>query len=349
MKDNILIDKETNNVTINIPYTLTYRLSELDKILDHVNLAKALKEKDLGICMVIIESEFLADGHWDDPAFMHKTNNLMVCEAHEEARKEINYKYLRDAELEEFIKNEELPTWRYNYQDESKEKNGRIFKFEVQDAIFEYQEMRELVQIMERRLQDAGKYLLDEGGYIIHEDDAKYIEGLGEVGEVVFDEDGYAVVTDPEVIAKQRELVLRRMLKPRVNTKHERVYDMPDPFCHWDSRSSWHQFFIVTDKKNNEVLINRGCSGSSGAREENGRWSHAFAYLSKEYGVETPTFHLKYDEHNQLKFVKKYDEFKTLPYDLCGNYQVDNYRAVDALFEGKKIKSILIDRWCKEI
>lgn len=345
MKDNILIDKETNNVTINIPYAVTYRLSGIDKIFNHVELATALKDKGLETCMVIIESEHLADEHWDDPLCMQKTNNIMISEAHEEARKEINYRYFRDAELKSFIESEQLPTWKYNYKDESQEKERRAFRFLVEDAIFEYQEMLLLVQIMERRLQDASKFKLDEGGYLIHEEDAGFVEGSE---KLTFDEDGYAVITDPIAIEKQRELVLRRMLKPRVNTKHERVYNMPDPFCYWDSRSSWHQFFLVTDKKNNEVLINRGCGGSSGAREENGRWSHAFAHLSKEYGIETPTYHLKYDEHNQLKFIKKYDEFRTLSYDLCGNYRVDDYKTVDALFEGKKIKSANMEKWYKE-
>ena len=126
---------------------------------------------------------------------------------------------------------------------------------------------------------------------------------------------------------------------------------MPSPFAHWDSRSFWHQFFAILDKRTNQIVIHRGNSGSSGAREYNGRWAHTFCHLAVHHKVETPTYHLIYDEHNKLKLHAKYEDFRSLHYDLTGNYHVESYKETDKLFEGRKVDSAALpklNRWWSE-
>ena len=354
MRELFVIDQETGNVAINIPYNTVYANGKLiDSSSDfrdgdvHKRIAASLSHlidtEDYKTCMIIIESEHLADEHWDNPIHMHKTNNVIACEGIESARRELGYNhYFTQDELAKFIKDENLPTWRANFEDKEEnrylEKEKRDFKFEVEDAIFEYQVNCKMVEIIVKEYIDASKYKMDEYGYLIYRDDLDDADLVSEIARgTLFDEDGYALETDPNSIEKQKQLVLHRYLKPRVHTKHERVYHLPDPFNHWDGRSFWHQFFLVLDKKNNEILIHRGNTGSSGAREDNGKWAHTFAYLSKEYSKETPTYHFNYDKNNQLKMVAKYDEFKTLQYDLSGNYN-SSHGVVDGLFKGKIIE-----------
>lgn len=324
-------DEITKEVKIDIPYELVYRLDYLNKKYHHKEIADVLaaeiaKGRKLKTHMVIIEDASLADEHWDDPQYMHKTNQLLVCEAMGEARSELTNKYYRGAELTKFMEKHNLLTWRYNYQPE--EDDERQFKFEIEDAVFEYQIMAQMVKNIMATLENA-KYKLDEYGYPVeHEDDPDDLEEI------------YSLETDPVVIEKQKEILLERLLSPRMHTRHERVYSMPEPFSHWDERSFWHQFFFVEDEDEKTILCHRGNGGSSGAREDNGRWAHTFAYLSKVHGIETPTYHLQYDSHNKLNLIKKYDEFKSFQYDLSGNYPLENFREDRSLFDDRIIPCI---------
>lgn len=316
------------------PYKREYSLDFLNTLYHHAELSEALapliKEGHVETQMIIIESQRLADEYWDDPKYMHKTNHLCFCEAQQDARKELVNRYFRTEALVKFSTDNDLSTWKYNYKEQ--EEKERIFKFEVEDAIFEYQERLKIAETVIDAVKEAETYLFDECGYVQCKDDMNNVEG------VEFDDEGYALVKDPEVIKQQRDSILHRLLKPKMMTEHARVYDMPDPFCHWDYRSFWHQWFAIVDKRTNQIVIHRGNSGSSGAREENGRWGHTFCHLAKVHGIETHTSHLLYNKHNQLELRASYDTFKSLRYDLCGNYQVESYSEVDKLFEGRYLE-----------
>jgi hypothetical protein len=69
------------------------------------------------------------------------------------------------------------------------------------------------------------------------------------------------------------------------------------------------------------TLVQRGGNGSSGTREENGRWAHTFGLLASKYGIETPTYFMRYDAHNVWKKEFELETFATLGRDLSGNYQ----------------------------
>jgi len=219
---------------------------------------------------------------------------------------------MNNLQRDEFIAKYELPTWKYNYKTE--DTNERKFIHKLEDEIFEFQENVEIFDIISLEKENA-KYKLDEDLYPVENENEEFI-----------------LETDPKVVERQEKALIERMLAPRTQTLHERIYDMPEPFNHWDSRSFWHQFFFIEDKEENKCKYVRGNSGSSSSREYNGRWTHSFAYAAKR-DIKIPTFHLIYDQHNQLKHHTQYDEFKCLPYDVSGNYQ-SNRSEINELFSG---------------
>ena len=312
-----IITNEAGLITVEQEYPLVYSFSDTkwDAGSQHIKMAEWLFEnkEHLSTYMVIVESEHLADEHFEDPAYIHKTNTIGMCRAEEEARKSMGNRWFKDTELTAIIEKKEFPTWRYNYQEQPKEE--RDFKRQIEDALFSYQEQKEMIKIIISEL-NAAKYKLDEEGFILE-----------------YDDDDNHLETDPQQVEKNRELLLERLLMPHIWTEYKRVYAMPNPFSHWDSRSFWHQFFFVENHKTKETLWDRGHGGGSGTRESNGRWSHTFAYLEKMFGVRTPTWHLIYNSHNQLVPHANYDSFKSLRYDLTGNYDWD-YKESKELFEG---------------
>lgn len=298
-------------------YPLAYHLEQLRGLYTHDQIADMLMQEGdrYRFYMCVVTCDRLADEHWDDPAYLRKENNICVCEAREDARRDLVNKYMSDEELKAFIKKQEYPTWKYNYKEQPE--NERGFVRLLEDSIFEYQQLVGMVGVV-RQVLSMAKYALDADGYPIE------VENENE-------EDEYKTITDPEVIERQENMLLERYLKPRVYTSCERVYDMPAPFNYWDSRSFWHQFFFVEDLKSEVTFYARGQGGSSGCREVNGRWVHTFGTLAKKYGVAVPTFRLNYDEHNQLWLKDSYPGFRCCHYDMIGNYQASYSEAEDLL------------------
>lgn len=298
---------------------------------DHVKIAEelALRGDKIKLYMVIIESERLADEHWDDPEYLQRTNYIGACDALVEARKELTNKYYDQKQLSELMEKHNLHTWKYNYQEQPEKE--RKFIFEVEDVLFNYQILRKKLEIIEGYLKSA-ECKLDEEGYLIEDDN----------GDTIIED-------DPKAVAAQKERLLEGLLMPKVLTEYKRVYAMPHPFNHWDERSFWHQFFFIEDTEHQETFYARGQGGSSGCREQNGRWAHVFAWLANHYGMEATTWHLTYNPHNQLVFNASYEAFRCLQYDLSGNYHVPSYQSVDELFAGKIIEPLRKFRGWEEI
>lgn len=312
---NILVN-EAGLVTIEQAYPLVYSFSDekWDPGSDHIKMAEWLAEhKDhISTHMFIVEAERLADEHLEDPKYLQRTSDIGACEARIRARSALTNKWLRDEKLDELIKKNEFPTQKYNYKEQPE--GERLFIREIEDALFRYQETKEMILEVMRRLDDT-KYKLDEDGYVIEDDNEDLI-----------------LETDPTAIENNKEKILDQLLMPKVLTEYKRVYAMPEPFNHWDARSFWHQFFFVENHKTKETIWDRGQGGGSGSRESNGRWAHTFAHLEKVFGIKTPTWHLIYNPHNQLVFHAEYASFKCLSYDLTGNYHWD-YKKSDELFK----------------
>ena len=311
----ILVD-DAGLVTLEQAYPLVYSFSDgkWDPGSDHEKIAAWMNEnkEHLSAYMFIVESEYLADEHIDDPKYLQRTNHIGACDAVIEVRRELTNKWFRDEKLDELIKKNNLYTWKYNYKEQPE--GERRFKLEIKDALFRFQENREMVLRVMGRLDDT-KYKMDEDGYVLEDENEDLV-----------------LETDPTVIEQNKKKILDQLLMPKVLTEFKRVYAMPEPFNHWDERSFWHQFFFVENHKTKETIWDRGQGGGSGSREANGRWAHTFAHLEKVFGIKTPTWHLIYNPHNQLVFHAEYDSFKCLPYDLTGNYHWD-YKKSDELFE----------------
>lgn len=331
------INPETNIVSLEFVYPLQYGSYMKFDLIGHEELAKVIiAEKDslnqpkrFIPTMVLIESETLEDDLWENPDYMKKTNNVIICEAREEVRRTLINRYMDREELDSFIDKNALPTWKYNDRDQPSYE--RKFKYELEEAIFEYQEDLALVDIIETILETS-KYVLDEELYPIMPEDEDCEEPLLE--------------SDPDKVKRNRNQLLERHLKPRVGTTFKRVYAMPHPLNHWDCRSYWHQFFCIEDLLEEQTTVFRGNWGGSGSREINGRMAHTFAHLTRNYGVVIPTYHLCYTGRNQLEHIATYNTFKCFPYDLVGNYP-GTHKNVDILFDGMIIPTRRALRECE--
>jgi hypothetical protein len=107
---------------------------------------------------------------------------------------------------------------------------------------------------------------------------------------------------------------------------------MPAPFCHWDSRNRFQQWFFI--RRGDSIEYHQGGSGSSQQRETQGRYGHVFATLSARHGKRIPTHVLMYSETNRLLMVRKYDTFKAVNEELVGNYHAD-WGETGSLFSGR--------------
>lgn len=110
---------------------------------------------------------------------------------------------------------------------------------------------------------------------------------------------------------------------------------MPKPFCYWDARNRWQQFYFM--RHGNETYWVRGGSCASGLREEHGRFAHAFAAASR-IRDDIPTFIYQYTSKNEfvLKDVKK--AFVAVDQDLTGNYRGIDEADSGILFHERRIK-----------
>lgn len=106
----------------------------------------------------------------------------------------------------------------------------------------------------------------------------------------------------------------------RIENRYHRRYDMPEPFCHWDTRNRWQQYYFAKDK-NNVFRYAQGGSGGSEQRYRHGFYGHLFALLNAHNPI--PTYFYDYDTNNNFKFKRKEDSLWLNHFDLIGNFQID--------------------------
>lgn len=117
---------------------------------------------------------------------------------------------------------------------------------------------------------------------------------------------------------------LRRILAPRTQRRWERIYDMPEPFNHWDSRNLWEQYFFIRPLISDPITFYcHGGSASSHQRYVQGLMGHTFCLLEHKYGLTIPMDIYCYNESNEFTRTKRYARFKTMNLELSGNYKVD--------------------------
>lgn len=101
-----------------------------------------------------------------------------------------------------------------------------------------------------------------------------------------------------------------------IEYEYFRKYKMPNPFCNWDDRNTWQQFYFAKDKEGS-FYYEHGGSGSSQQRFCHCIYGHLFAVINEEKPV--PTYFFKYDSRNRFLFERKEDTLWLNFHDLLIN------------------------------
>ncbi|RPI79348.1 MAG: hypothetical protein EHM45_03240 [Desulfobacteraceae bacterium] len=135
--------------------------------------------------------------------------------------------------------------------------------------------------------------------------------------------------------SRKKKLTMKRLTKPRIKTRRERRYDLPEPLDFCDSRNSYQQYFFIPEDK----TICQGGSGSSGQREVQSAYGYAFALVNKEYKI--PSYLFIHDRNNELRFIDSIDRLCLVPNDVGSNYSLDRQTA-DTLMQESSRSNISI-------
>lgn len=106
----------------------------------------------------------------------------------------------------------------------------------------------------------------------------------------------------------------------RIENRYRRRYDMPAPFCHWDTRNRWQQYYFAKSP-NNIFRYAQGGSGGSEQRYRHGFYGHLFALLNAHNPI--PTYFYEYDANNNFKFKRKEGSLWLNHFDLTGNFKIN--------------------------
>jgi hypothetical protein len=280
-----------------------HRPGSFDRV-DHEAIAKDIADAGYTVASVVVVCQDLRQELRDNPKYMHITNDIGISQVQFEARKRLMNKPMGQEEVQGLIAKFELPTWKKNYGEDRDEADGQ-FKTQLLDAIFEAQEQIGIFEIMEELKRECRW---------------DYDEETDEERE-----------RSEEEAQREWEQIRLEQVMPQVLTEFERVYRLPEPFCFWDPRNRFQQWYFV--QKPDVVEYYQGGSGSSQQRETQGRYAHTFATLSRRFGKKIPTTVLRYTGENKLQLVKEYSTFRAIGEELTGNYKADA-RDKEKLFEG---------------
>ena len=196
------------------------------------------------------------------------------------------------------------------------EKENEQFKNNLVDKVYHTQVKLLEFELLENYKRTA-KYKVDQ-----------------ETGEYVEDENGELIELSEDEWLQAWDALILELTMPRTIIEYKRKYNyMPEPYCHWDYRNFWQQYFFIED--GNDNLYACGGTGSSSQREINGLMTHTFATLTKQYNKQIPTLIYEYNEHNEFILINSYESFKTLPHELNGNYRNEriNHETIKELFQ----------------
>jgi len=346
------IDKNKKIIDIKfnkeILYNKDYSTDNYLKV-DHKEIAYKIYKNNYKTSSVIILCDRLKDNLYNNPKYMQKTNNIYISKIKQIVRKELNNNYFNNEQLKEIFNKEKYPKIKINY-DVNKfdynpidlyDRNGiklkigieyfqRInnkeyeenqkFVFDLEDKLFETQEMLKIADILER-----------EKKYCIY----GYDEETEEDFRIAFKEwdkykknnknkknnNEYREKWIEEYEKKLWDEKKWELFKPEIVSNYNRIYNMPNIFKHYDSRNIFQQWFLI--EKEDGVDFCYGGSASSESRENMGRYAHTFAYLKDKYNIDTQTYITKYDQLNNFILLKKYNTFKIINRDLYGNYKAN--------------------------
>jgi len=268
---------------------------------DHDRRAAALARGDSRFASILMLIAPLKDGLLDDPRYVRKTNHILVSEVEEEARKRIINRYFSEKEVVRLLRQREIPL-----RESSVVPDDGSFKRKLIDLVWEAQKNSHIPEIVE---------------VLRAETRFEYDETKDEEREL-----------SPAAFRKAWEKRRLEIFLPRAETELRRVYSMPEPFCFWDPRNPFQQWFFIDDGET--ISYAQGGPGGSGQREAMGRYAHLFVTLAKRHRREAPTDVLQYTEANELKLLQHFDRFMVLNRDLTGNYQAES-AGVARQFKGR--------------
>jgi hypothetical protein len=114
----------------------------------------------------------------------------------------------------------------------------------------------------------------------------------------------------------KKKISSRKINAPRIEVRRERLYEMPQPLCWWDSRNRYQQYFVMPSRK---AVCQGGGAGSS-QRETQSLFGLAFSLVDSQKRI--PTHILVYDRHNELLFVITVNRLCLVANDVGSNYDL---------------------------
>ncbi len=268
---------------------------------DHDRRAAELARGDSRFASILMLIAPLKDGLVDDPRYVRKTNHILVSEVEEEARKRIINRYFSEKDVVRLLRKKGIPL-----REKGAGPDDGSFKRKLIDLVWEAQKNSHIPEIVEE-LREETRFEYDET-----KDEERELS--------------------PAAFRKAWEKRRLEIFLPRAETERRRVYSMPEPFCFWDPRNPFQQWFFIDDGET--ISYAQGGPGGSGQREAMGRYAHLFVTLAKRHRREAPTDVLQYTEANELKLLQHFDRFRVLNRDLTGNYQAES-AGVARQFKGR--------------
>lgn len=254
---------------------------------NHERLSEIILSKECEVASVLVVMDHLDESHLRDPKYMRVSTQLGASDIEVEARKRLINQYPSMDEVREMAREWGLdqPVNNYN-KGKTIEELNRERESKVTDLIFQacnYALYPEILAEFELDFKETWKEEKKSGDWRT---------------------------------AWEKEKI--RLLSPCVLNEYDRVYNLPEPMLHWDTRNPWAQVYFVGHQ--GEVGWVQGGSAGSHQREVHGRWGHTFAALARR-GIESPTYVYRHTAHNEFILEKVYEKFRAHSSDLTGNYR----------------------------
>ena len=261
--------------------------------IDHLERATELALNGVEVASILVVLEPLQADLWDDERYARWTARVGASEAIVAVRMDQRSRSFGPDEVEARAAELGFPSAGASGNDPG----DHSYRTAIFDAVAGEYELSALLELLEREREEC---------------------------RFEYDEDDYEA--DPrELDAAEAELKWaerrRQLLAPRPIIEHFRRYELPAPLHNWDRRNSVQQWYFVSTKEGFHYW--QGGSGSSGQREDHGRWAHIFGALTVRHRVTAPTLVLRYDSRNVLRLVKQNSSLLVDGRDLVGNYGIN--------------------------
>jgi hypothetical protein len=270
--------------------------------IDHFERAAELARNGVEVASILVVLESLQADLWDDERYARWTARVGASEATVAVRMDQRSRSFGPDEVEERAAELGFPSAGASGNDVGDEG----YRTAIFDAVVGEYELEALLDLLEREREEC-RFEYDDDDF---EDDPRELDAA-----------------QAELKWAERR---RQLLAPRPIIEHFRRYELPAPLHNWDRRNSVQQWYFVST--NEGIHYWQGGSGSSGQREDHGRWAHVFGALTVHHAVAIPTVVLRYDARNVLRLVSQSPSLLVDSMDLVGNYGV-NYEESRALLK----------------